>query len=128
MGLRPYYRGWAGLTKFEQIVEREIWMREGWDWLDYRKAGQILAKDETNEDADWAEVRIDFASSDGTVSGAYEARVEVSDSVTTMRWSGDEGSIETVKQYQVKNLVKVTPLSSLSSIANMTPLHHSSSS
>jgi len=63
--LRPYYRGWAGLTKFEQIVERDIWMREGWDWLDYHKAGQLLAKDETNEDADWADVRIDFASSRG---------------------------------------------------------------
>jgi len=49
-------------------------MREGWDWLDYHKAGQILSKDETNEewDADWwAQVRINFASSDGTVSGAY---------------------------------------------------------
>jgi len=106
MGLRSYYRGWAGLTKFEQIVEREIWMREGWDWLDYHKVGQILAKDETNEDADWADVRIDFASSDGTVSGAYEARVEVSDSVTTMRQSGDEESIAIVKQYKVSRLVK----------------------
>lgn len=71
-------------------------MREGWDWLNYRKAGQVLAKDETNEDADLAQVQIDFASSDGTVSGAYEARVDVSDSVTTMRRSGDEESIETV--------------------------------
>lgn len=107
-GLRPYYRGWAGLTQFEQIVERDIWMREGWDWLDYYKAGQILTKDETNKegDADWEEVRIDFASSDGTVSGAYEARVEVSDSVTTMRRSDDEESIETVKQYKVGHLVK----------------------
>ncbi|NEQ29421.1 MAG: sucrase ferredoxin [Leptolyngbya sp. SIO4C5] len=105
-GLRPYYRGCAGLTQFEQIVEREIWMREGWDWLNYHKAGQILAKDETNEDADWAEVRIDFASSNGTVSGAYEARVEVSHRVTTMWQSGDEESIATVKQYQVSRLVK----------------------
>jgi hypothetical protein len=107
-GLRPYYRGWAGLTKFEQIVEREIWMREGWNWLDCPKAGQVLAKDETNEegDADWAEVRIDFVSSDGTASDMYEARVEVSDQVTTMRRSGDEESIETVKQYKVGHLVK----------------------
>lgn len=43
----------------------------------------------------------------GETSGAYEARVEVSDPVTTMRRSGDEESIETIKQYQVRNLVKV---------------------
>jgi len=113
-GLRPYYRGWAGLTKFEQIVERDIWMREGWDWLDYHKAGQLLAKDETSEDADWADVRIDFASSDGTGSGAYEARVEVSDQVTTMKRSGDEESIETVQQYKVSRLVKRDLVSSKS--------------
>lgn len=41
-GLRQFYRGWAGLTQFEQIAEREIWIREGWDWLDYLKAGQSV--------------------------------------------------------------------------------------
>jgi hypothetical protein len=108
-GLRPYYRGWAGLTKFEQIAEREIWMREGWDWLNYYKAGQVLAKDEANEerDSDWAEVRIDFASSEGNMSGVYEARVEVNHQVTTMRRSGDEESIEKAKQYRVTRLEKI---------------------
>jgi hypothetical protein len=108
-GLRPYYRGWAGLTKFEQIAEREIWMREGWDWLNYYKAGQVLAKDEANEerDSDWAEVRIDFASSEGDMSGVYEARVEVNHQVTTMRRSGDEESIEKAKQYRVTRLEKI---------------------
>ncbi|MEM1369948.1 MAG: sucrase ferredoxin, partial [Cyanobacteria bacterium P01_H01_bin.15] len=28
--LRPFYRGQSGLSKFEQIVEREIWMQHGW--------------------------------------------------------------------------------------------------
>jgi hypothetical protein len=117
-GLRPFYRGWAGLTRFEQIAEREIWMREGWDWLDYYKAGQILAKDEANEewDADWALVRVDFISPDGNVSGAYEARVEVSGSVMTMWNSGNEQSLEEVKQYRVSSLVRVA--SSLKSDAS----------
>lgn len=107
--LRPFYRGWAGLTRFEQIVEREIWMQEGWKWLDYHKSGQMLAIDPANEEryADWAQVRIDFAARDGSVSGAYEARVEVSGRVMTMRNSGDEQSIEEVKQYSVSRLVKV---------------------
>lgn len=104
--LRPYYRGWAGLSKFEQIVEREIWMREGWNWLDYFKAGQVLAMDE--QDQKWAEVRIDFAAIDRSVSGAYEARVEATTPVKTMGKSGDEQSIKTVQQYLVTNLVKVS--------------------
>ena len=103
--LRPYYRGWAGLSKFEQIVEREIWMREGWNWLNYRKAGQVLAMDE--RDQKWAEVRIDFAAPDRSVSGAYEARVEATTPVKTMRRSNDEESIETVQQYRVTNLARV---------------------
>ena len=56
--LRKYYRGWSGLTKFEQIVEREIYIKHGWDWLNYNKSGQVLAQDTANENADWAEVLI----------------------------------------------------------------------
>lgn len=103
-GLRSFYRGWSALTRFEQIAEREIWMQEGWAWLDYHKAGQVLAMDEANQE--WAEVRIDFAAPDGSVSGAYEARVEVSGSVMTAWNSGDEQSLEEVKQYRVTRLDK----------------------
>jgi len=109
-GLRRFYRGWAGLTKFEQIAEREIWMQEGWDWFNYHKAGQVLAIDEANEKkyADWAEVRIDFAAPDRSMSGAYEARVEVCAQVMTARWSSvKDEPLETVKQYRVSRLVKV---------------------
>lgn len=104
--LYRYYRGWAGLTQFEQIAEREIWMREGWHWLRYRKAGQVLAIDE--QDQSWAEVRLDFVSPDGSVSGAYEARIETCGQVMTMWDSGDEDSLEEIKQYCVSRLVKVT--------------------
>lgn len=107
--LRPFYRGWAGLTQLEQVAEREIWMQAGWAWLDYLKAGQVLAIDEANEewDADWAEVRLDFAAPGGSVSGAYEARVEVCGHVMTAWDSGDEPPLREVKQYRVSRLVKV---------------------
>ena len=104
--LRPYYRGWGGLSKFEQIVEREIWMREGWNWFSYDKAGQVLAIDE--QDKKWIEVRIDFAASDFSISGAYKARVEATTPVKTMKSSGDDQSIETVQQYRVTNLERVS--------------------
>ena len=112
--LRQFYRGWAGLTKFEQFVEREIWMQLGWTWLDYLKAGEVLAK-EFNEDhhvdedhpVNWAEVRIDFTAINGSVLGAYEARVEVCGEVMSAFNSAKQMQLEAVKQYRVSHLRKV---------------------
>ncbi|MBE9053262.1 sucrase ferredoxin [Nostocales cyanobacterium LEGE 11386] len=103
--LYPYYRGWGGLPKFTQIAEREIWMQEGWRWLEYHKTGEVLASDEINQE--WADVRIDFTTPDGN-SGAYQARVEVKGSVITAWNSGEQPSLAEVKQYHVSSLVKLT--------------------
>lgn len=103
--LRQFYRGWVGLTKFEQIVEREIWMQQGWNWLNYYKFGQVLATETAKEDTDWAEIRLEFAAPDGSVTGAYEAKVEVCGSVMTARNSGEAPT--PVKQYYVSRLVQV---------------------
>ncbi|KAB8315450.1 sucrase ferredoxin [Tolypothrix campylonemoides VB511288] len=107
--LRPFYRGWAGLTKFEQIAEREIWMQLGWAWLDYLKVGTTLVKEEVGQgqEADWAEVRIDYTTPDNSVSGAYKARVEASGEVMSALNSGKEMELKAVKQYRVSRLVKV---------------------
>lgn len=103
--LPKFYRGWAGLSRFEQIVEREIWQQEGWQWLDYYKAGRVLAIDET--DKTWAEVRIDFASPDGKHCGYYLARVEIRERITTMGESDDETSFRELDQYVVKDFQKI---------------------
>jgi len=108
--LRRFYRGWSGLARFEQMVERELWMQYGWAWLSYRKAGQTLAIDTTQDDkynADWAAVRIEFESPDGRDSGAYSARVEVCGEVMTQRQSGEEHPLEPIKQYRVTELRRV---------------------
>jgi hypothetical protein len=104
--LRSFYRGWAGLTKFEQIAEREIFMQVGWQWLTYLKSGQVLALDEA--DADWAEVQIDFALlvKQQTLAGSYIARVESSGQVFKAWDSGHDPSLEAVKQYRISRLVK----------------------
>lgn len=101
--LRRFYRGWAGLESvFEQVAEREIFIREGWAWTRYLKAGRILER--TGEKS--ANVRIEYASPDGLVSGAYDAIVENCESVTTMHRSG-EGTVE-APQYRVARLEKVS--------------------
>ncbi len=133
-GLRSHYRGWAGLTKFEQIAEREIWMREGWKWLDYQKSGRTLRKGLTGirrfvypllnwipirqlqvlldfwtSKANWAEVEIKFTSADQTASGTYWARVDGIKPVTTAGKSPKSGEaikLTTSPQYRVSRLVK----------------------
>ncbi|ASC71770.1 hypothetical protein XM38_027240 [Halomicronema hongdechloris C2206] len=106
--LYDYYQGWAGLSQVEQIAEREMWMQEGWNWFHYAKVSQVLAMDESDEYyPDWAEVRIDFNSHEGRVSGTYEARVEVSGTVKTMWSSGKDKPLWEVKQYRVSRLNKV---------------------
>jgi hypothetical protein len=104
--LKPFYRGWIGLNWFEQVAEREILMQEGWAWLDYLKSGKVLSTDETEEE--WAEVQIDFISPDGSISGTYQARIEVSGEVTTVFNSGKDQPLQKIKQYSVSRLIKLS--------------------
>jgi hypothetical protein len=127
--LRSYYRGWAGLGKFEQIAEREIWQQEGWEWLTYAKAGCIIAWDEKNfwrwlarrilqwlpfakiqrllngwqQAASWAIVEIQFQRLDGT-RAVYSATVKAVDRVEAKLKSGQQVPLTTVLQYSVSNL------------------------
>lgn len=113
--LRSFYRGWCGLKQFEQIAEREIWIQEGWNWLNYLKRGETIAIAPTadeNEEPDWAEVQIEYASPDGRTTGAYVARVEACGTVMAQWRSGDDQSLEETKQYRVSRLIKKSPLSS----------------
>jgi hypothetical protein len=101
--LGRFYRGWAGLSgKFEQIAEREIFAREGWEWTRYLKSGRTLEADESE---DRAEVRIEYATQDGNA-GAYEATVETSGTVMTLLESGP-CPLQEVKQYRVSRLERV---------------------
>ncbi|CEJ45495.1 sucrase ferredoxin [Umezakia ovalisporum] len=102
-GLYPYYRGWGGLSKFEQIVEREILMQEGWNWLQYQKSGQILAEDKINQE--WADVQINFTGIDGKKSGTYKAKVEARGHLMTAFSSRENEPLEKIKQYKVRHLV-----------------------
>ncbi|MCC5667845.1 sucrase ferredoxin [Nostoc sp. CHAB 5784] len=131
--LQPFYRGWTGLGKFEQIAEREIWMQLGWDWLDYPKSGRILAQDEGgivrsllksifkrvpspklklvvarwDEQATWAKVEIDYTSSNNSHRSAYEATVKLTGTVNSKRKSGDDVPLTSVNQYSIDHLLKI---------------------
>jgi hypothetical protein len=98
------YRGWSALTTLEQVVEREIWLQEGWHWLNYRVTSQI-----TNEDklANRAEVAVAFADVTGTTVGGYQATVEQRGTVLTLPSSGN-GPLREEPLYRVCELNKLT--------------------
>ncbi len=112
--LRGCYRGWAGLPPpFLQVLERELFVRHGWVWLQYAKAGWVLAQDATTPlDAEghaiptWAEVRLDYHAPDGRLRGACTARVALAGRVVTIPSSGDPATYP-YPQYAVTRLEAV---------------------
>lgn len=98
--LAAKYRGWAGLqTDLEQVAERAILVREGWDWTGYLKSSRLL----NANGSDRAEVRIEYAAPDGVASGAYEATVEPAGSVMTLPRSGP-GPLQEVEKYRIARI------------------------
>lgn len=101
--LYALYRGWSALSVYEQVAEREVFMRHGWGWVNYLKDIRTVALDKAQ---DRAEVWLDYTSPDGRVCGAYQATVELSHWASTLSRSGDQQPKE-VKQYHVSHLLKV---------------------
>jgi hypothetical protein len=40
--LNQVYRGWGILPTSIQVLERELILRHGWDWFNYKVAGEII--------------------------------------------------------------------------------------
>ena len=102
--LHKKYRGWAGLPYgFAQAMERDILMREGWQWQAYHKQADILEQDTANDHPEWMTVRIAYRSTDGLISGAYEGRVTIGERINTIG-STDTDEAYSYPQYSVQNL------------------------
>lgn len=97
--LNRVYRGWGILPTAMQVVERELMLRYGWDWFNYKVAGSIVDRSEN----DRLLAEITFQKADGT----YTFRADlVKDATKTIRMKGSCGAkkeSEFVK-YAVENL------------------------
>ncbi|WP_166243295.1 sucrase ferredoxin [Paenibacillus turpanensis] len=93
------YRGWGAIGALAQPVEREAFLLEGWDWIQYEKEAQIVKKEDGS-----ASVRLHFRSPDGGKAGVYEADVAVSGTVPTGGCGGEPGH---AKQYKVTGLKRL---------------------
>lgn len=108
--LRGCYRGWLGApSPFVNVVERELMMRHGWAWFDYRQAGQVVQEDpNAPEDEDgyrepaWGEVEVRYEAPDGATQGRATARVEVSHRVETF-YASDHLETYAYAQYQMND-------------------------
>jgi hypothetical protein len=109
--MRTHIRGLSGLGRFEQVVDREILLREGWKWLDYNKRGQTTVEGTTHTDPVWVmnvdggEVRIDFESPDGKDKGYFLATLTY-DGLVPFGGCGKKLGME--QQYRVTTLEKVS--------------------
>ncbi|ACB52410.1 DUF942-containing protein [Crocosphaera subtropica ATCC 51142] len=129
--LRLLYRGWAGMGKFAQIVERELWQQEGWSWFAYPKLGKVvklegkgvipyvyqilqvipskqlhLLLDRWVQKATGVWVRLEFVKDN--VIKTYEAKIEISGQVNTALYSGKDITLRQVDQYCVTDLKDIS--------------------
>ena len=99
--LTDKYRGWAHMkSPWEQIAEREVLHREGWDWMRFRvdsEIKKIISGTRT------AEVHIEFSDPFSTRTGFYDVRVEQVESAPTIECRGNNEFGET-EQYVVASL------------------------
>jgi len=102
--LREHYRGWVGLgSVYEQLVESELFMKEGWGWADQAIVSQVLSSD---DETGHAEVRIELGGSDGGTALIYEATVEQTGTAPRIGCISGE-SDDSEPQFSVTRLVQV---------------------
>ncbi len=81
--LNKVYRGWGILPPTMQILERELILRYGWDWFDYKVAGKIIKQ---SLDNCTIEAELTFEKPSGSLY-TYQARL-VKDEIKTKELKG----------------------------------------
>ena len=99
--LSKVYRGWGILPNPIQVLEREMILRYGWDWFNYKVAGQII---EQSADKSLIKGEISFEKPDGS-GYSYQADL-IKDEIKTLQLKGScgAGKESTFLKYSVENL------------------------
>ncbi len=104
--LRPYYRGWSGLSYLEQIFEAKLWQEIGKKWLTFPKTARVIAQEkvenEEEDEVNWAEVEISYRDLESEKIITRQGRLEAIKEVITLGKSGNNELFST-KQYRVIN-------------------------
>lgn len=81
--LNKVYRGWGILPPAMQVLERELILRHGWDWFDYKVAGKIIKQ---SLDNNMIEAELTFEKPCGSLY-TYEARLVKSSKTVELKSS-----------------------------------------
>jgi len=99
-------RGWSGLPRVVQPLDRAGFIEHGWPWLEFHRSGVVL---ESSRPGKW-NVALEFTGPNGAV-GAYEGSVGVSRRLTTTGCGPDWGNTEaTIDELE---LVAYRPMSTV---------------
>ncbi|MBO1056798.1 MAG: sucrase ferredoxin [Dolichospermum sp. JUN01] len=99
--LNKVYRGWGILPNPLQILERELMLRLGWDWFNYKVTGKILEKSLDNQTILG---ELSFEQPSGTLY-TYQAKLVKDDIKTqTLKGSCDASREVVYVKYAVSNL------------------------
>jgi len=100
------YRGWAALSSPEQIVEKAVFEREGWEWARYRKSSDVSVEKGDNGTSTYR-VRLAYRSDER--SGTYRGVVEDAGAGRALQSEcGAEGVDPEYKQVPQYRLVDLT--------------------
>jgi hypothetical protein len=102
--LRPYYRGWSGLSSLEQIFEAKLWQQIGDKWLTFPKTGRLveqeIVENDEEDEPNWAKVEISYHDLESQKIITCQGKLEATKQVMTLSKSGDKDLFST-KIYQV---------------------------
>jgi len=102
--LSPVYRGWGVLPWAAQVLEKELLLRYGWEWLTYSVTAEVLEHD-TEESFNRVELRYTTPTGELHI---YHADVIANPDKTVYLKASCNGKKESeVIPYDVKNLVEI---------------------
>lgn len=102
--LNRVYRGWGFLPNVAQVLEQELFLKYGWDWLNYQVNCRII---EQSAVGDFYRVEINFITPEQQ-QGCYRAEVIEDESKTVYLEVGCSASeASKLPKFSIKNLTKV---------------------
>lgn len=101
--LNRVYRGWGILPKPIQVMERELILRYGWDWFNYKVASRILEQNLDYKAAS-CQAELTFLKPDGSLYSYRANLVQDEGKTLTLRGSCDTTKKSEFVKYSVENL------------------------